>query len=44
MGMAFTKIVANGRLVDEMEVVALIVLPFVRMPVKIGPGMLSFGE
>ena len=44
VGMAFPEVIANGRLVDELEMVALIVLPFVGMAVKIGPGMLSFGE
>ena len=44
MGMAFAKIVTDRRLVDEMKVVALIMLPFMRMAVKIGPGVLSFGE
>ena len=43
MGMAFAKIVAYGRLVNELEMVAFILLPFVRMAVKVGPGMLSFG-
>ena len=44
VGMAFAKIVADRWLVNEMEVVALIVLPFMRVAVKIGTGMLSFGE
>ena len=42
--MAFAKIVTHGRLVNEMEMVPLIMLPFVRVAVKIGPGMLSLGE
>ena len=44
VGMAFAKIVADGRLVDKMEVVASIMLPFVRVTIKVGSGMLSFGE
>ena len=44
MGMAFAKIVADRRLVDEMKMAPLIMLPFVRVAVKIGPSMLSFGE
>ena len=42
--MAFPEVIAYGRLVNELEMVALILLPFVRMAVKVGPGMLSFGE
>ena len=44
MGMAFAKIVTDRRLIDEMKMAPLIMLPFVRVAVKIGPGMLSFGE
>ena len=44
MGMAFAKIVADRRLVDEMKMAPLIMLPFVRVAVEIGPSMLSFGE
>ena len=41
MGMAFAKIVADRRLVNEMEAVALIMLPFVRVTIKVGSGMLA---
>ena len=41
MGMAFAKIVTHGRLINEMEVIALIMLPFVRMTIKVGSGMLA---
>ena len=44
MGMAFAKIVTDRRLIDEMKMAPLIMLPFVRVAVKIGPGMLSLGE
>ena len=43
VGMAFSEIVTHGWLVNEMEVVALIMLPFMRMAIKISPGMISFG-
>ena len=41
MGMAFAEIVADRWLVDEMNMAKLIMLPFVRVAVKIGPGMLA---
>ena len=41
MGMAFAEIVADRWLVDEMDVAKLIMLPFVRVAVNIGPGMLA---
>jgi hypothetical protein len=44
VGMAFAEIVTHGRLVDEMELIALIMLPFVRVTIKVGSGMLSFRE
>ena len=44
MRMAFSKIVTDCRLVDEMEMVPSIMLPLVCVAMKIGPGMLSFGE
>ena len=44
MGMAFPEVIANGRLVDEMEMTKPILLPFMGMPVKVGPGMLSLDE
>ena len=39
MGKAFSEIVADRRLVNEMELVALILLPFVRVSVKVVPRM-----
>ena len=44
VGMVFAEIVTHGRLVNEMEVIALIMLPFVRVTIKVGSGMLMFGE
>ena len=41
MGKAFSEIVADRRLVNEMELVALILLPFVRVSVKVVPRMPS---
>ncbi len=44
MRMAFSEIVTDCRLVDEMEMVTLIMLPLMRVAIDIGPGMLSFGK
>ena len=44
MGMTFSEVITYGRLVDKMELVLSIMLPFMGVAVKIGPGMLSFGE
>ena len=41
MGVAFSEIVANRRLVDEIEMVESIILPLMRVAIDIGPGMLS---
>lgn len=44
MGMAFTEIVADCRLVDKMKMIPLILLPFMRVAIEIGLCMLSFGK
>ena len=44
MSMAFSEIVADCRLVNEIEMVPSIMLPLVRVAIYIGPGMLSFGK
>ena len=44
MRMAFAKIVADCGLVDEMEMVELIILPLMRVTIKISLGMFSFGK
>ena len=44
MRMAFSEIVTDCRLVDEMEMVPSIILPLMRVAIDIGPGMLSFGK
>jgi hypothetical protein len=42
--MAFSEIITDGRLVDEMKMGPSIILPLMRVAVKIGPSMLSFGK
>ena len=44
MGKAFSEIVADCRLVNEMEMIPLIMLPLMRVTIEIGLGMLSFGK
>ena len=44
MCMAFSKIVTDCRLVNEMEMVLPIILPLMRVAIEIGPGMFSFSE
>ena len=44
MGMAFSKIVTDCRLVNEMEMVPSILLPLMRVAIDIGPSMPSFGK
>ena len=44
MGMAFSEIVADSRLVNEMEMIPSIMLPLMRVTIEIGLGMLSFGK
>ena len=44
MGMAFSEVIAYGWLIDELEMSSPILLPFMGVSVKVGPGMLSFGE
>jgi len=44
MRMAFSEIVADCRLVNEMEMVQSIMLPLMRVTIEIGLGMLSFGK
>ena len=44
MRMAFAKIVADGRLVNEVEMVPLIMLPLMGVAIEIGLGMFSFGK
>lgn len=41
MGKAFSEIVADCRLVNEMEMIPLIMLPLIRVTIEIGLGMLS---
>ena len=44
MRMAFAEIVADCRLVNEMEMGPSIVLPLMGVTIEISPGMLSFGK
>lgn len=44
MGMAFAKIVADGWLVNKMEMLTSIILPLMGMTIKIASGMFSFGK
>ena len=44
MRMAFPEIVADCRLVNEMKMIPSIMLPLMRVPIKIGLGVLSFGK
>ena len=44
MRMAFSKIVADCRLVNEMEMVPSIMLPLMRVTIEIGLGMFSCGK
>ena len=44
MGMAFSEIVTDCGLVNEMEMVLLIMLPFMRVAIEIGPCMLVCGK
>ena len=44
MGMAFAKIVADGWLVNEMEMIPLIILPLMGVAIEIGPCMLVCGK
>ena len=43
VGLAFSEVITYGRLVDEMEMTSTILLPFMGVSVKVGPGMLSLG-
>ena len=43
VGVAFSEVITYGRLVDEMEMTSTILLPFMGVSVKVGPGMLSLG-
>ena len=44
MRMTFSEIVTYCRLINEMEMVASIMLPLMRVTIEIGPGMLSLGK
>ena len=44
MRMAFSEIIADCRLVNEMEMVLAIVLPLMRVTIEIGSCMFSFGK
>ena len=44
MCMAFSKIVTDGRLIHEMEMVASIMLPLMCVAIEIGSSIFSFGK
>ena len=44
MRMAFAKIVADGWLVNEMEMLPSIILPLMGVAIEIASGMFSFGK
>ena len=44
MCMVFSKVVADGRLANEMEMVPLIMLPLMCVAIDVALGMLSFGK
>lgn len=44
MGMAFAKIIADGWLVNKMEMVTSSILPLMGMAIEIASGMLSLGK
>ena len=44
MCMAFPEIVADGRLVNEMKMAQLIMLPLMGVTVEIGSGVFPFGK
>ena len=44
MCMAFPEIVADGRLVNEVKMALLIMLPLMGMTVEIGSGVFPFGK
>ena len=44
MCMAFSKIVTDGRLIHEMEMVASLMLPLMCVAIEIGSSIFSFGK